>query len=134
MFTRPPVLVSPAAETVRDTFTALAQGLSARPGLAGFAWEDAVADNVLGYTPAMRLAFLRFAHTDPLDITPELSLKADINLPSFDDAAADKALSTLWDKMRAGANGALLGGMRQALISSTGARPILMEQSTGSVT
>ena len=134
VFTPPPVLVSPAAERIQGDLKALVRELSARPGLAGFVWEDAEADNALGYTPAMRLAFLRFAHADPLDITPELSLKADVSLPSFDDAAADKALSALWDKARAGANAALLGGMRQALIPSTGARPILMEQSTDSIT
>ncbi len=126
VFAPPPVLVSPAAETVRGTLTALVQGLSARPGLAGFVWEDAEAGSDLGYTPAMRLAFLRFAHADPLDITPALSLRADVSLPAFDDAAADKALPALWDKARAGANAALLGAMRQARVS---ARPILMEQS-----
>lgn len=129
VFVPPPVQVSPAAERVCGDLTALVQGLSARPGLAGFVWEDAEAGGDLGYTPAMRLAFLRFAHADPLDITPELSLRADVSLPTFDDAAADKTLPPLWDKARTGANAALLGAMRQALIPSTGVRPILMEQS-----
>ena len=132
VFMPPPVQASPAAETVRGTLTALVQGLSARPGLAGFVWEDAEASDVLGYTPAMRLAFLRFAHADPVDITPDLSLRGDVSLPTFDDAAADKLLSPLWDKARAGANAALLGTMRQALIPSTGAQTILTEQSTDS--
>ena len=132
VFVPPPVLVSPAAEAVRGSLTTLVQGLSARSGLAGFIWEDAEAGDGLGYTPAMRLAFLRFAHADPLDITPQLSLKGDVSLPMFDDAAADKALSALWDRARAGANAALLGGMRQALTPPMSARPILMEQSTDS--
>ena len=132
VFVPPPVLVSPAAEAVRGSLTTLVQGLSARPGLAGFIWEDAEAGDGLGYTPAMRLAFLRFAHADPLDITPQLSLKGDVSLPIFDDAAADKALPALWDRARAGANAVLLGGMRQALTPPMSARPILMEQSTDS--
>ncbi len=134
VFVPSPVLVSPAAEAVRGSLTTLVQGLSARPGLAGFIWEDAEAGDGLGYTPAMRLAFLRFAHSDPLDITPQLSLKGDVSLPLFEDAAADKSLPVLWDKARAGANAALLGGMRQALTPPMSARPILMEQSTDSAT
>ena len=124
-----PVLVSPMAAQVRGGLSALVRSLSARPGLAGFVWEDAEAGGELGYTPAMRLAFLRFAHADPLDITPELSLRADVSLPAFDDAAADKGLAPLWDKARTGANAALLGAMRQAVAPS---QPILMEQSTDS--
>ncbi len=133
MFAPPPILVSPAAERVRGGLTSLVRGLSARPGLAGFVWEDAEADDALGYTPEMRLAFLRAFHGDPLDITPQLSLNADVSLPTFDDAAADKALSRLWDKARTGANAALLGAMRQALMPSVASRSILMEQSTDSV-
>ena len=60
----------------------------------------------------MRLAFLRAIHADPLDITPEGSTKGDVRLPTFDDAAADKALPALWDKARTQANTALLGAMR----------------------
>ena len=129
VFVPPPIQVSPAAEAVRGGLTTLVQGLSARPGLAGFVWEDAKADDGLGYTPAMRLAFLRFVHADPLDITPELSLRGDVSLPTFDDAAADKALPALWDKARTGANAALLGAMRQALAPSAASQNILMEQS-----
>lgn len=114
---------------MRDVLTALARGLSSRPGLAGFVWEDAEADNDLGYTPAMRLAFLRAFHADPLDITPSGSPRGDVSLPTFDDAAADKALPALWGKARTQANAALLGGMRGALPPSAAARPVLMEQS-----
>lgn len=128
-FVLPPVAVSPLSARVRDDLAALARGLSSRPGLAGFVWEDAGADSALGYTPAMRLTFLRAFHADPLDITSEGSPRGDVRLPTFDDAAADKALPALWDKARTEANAALLGGMRAALPPSAAARPILMEQS-----
>lgn len=129
IFAPPPVAVSPLSAQVRSGLTALVRALSVRPRLAGFVWEDAEADNALGYTPEMRLMFLRVVHADPVDITPDLSATGDVSLPTFDDAAADKALPPLWDKARLQVNAALLGGMRQALSPTAAARPILMEQS-----
>lgn len=131
VFAPPPVAVSPLSAQVRGGLTALARALSARPRLAGFVWEDAEADKDLGYTSEMRLMFLRVVHADPVDITPDLSATGDVSLPTFDDAAADKALPPLWDKARLQVNAALLSGMRQALPPTTAARPILMEQSAG---
>ncbi len=128
-FAPPPVLISPLSARVRGGLTALARGLSSRPGLAGFVWEDAEAGDDLGYTPEMRLAFLRAFHADPLDITPGGSPRGDVSLPTFDDAAADKTLPDLWDKARTEANAALLLGMRAATEGGRAARPILMEQS-----
>jgi len=125
----PPVAVSPAAESVRAALPPLVRGLSSRPGLAGFVWEDAQADDALGYTPEMRLSFLRFFHADPLDITPKSYARGDVSLPAFDDAAADKALPALWDRARTGSNAALLAAMRLALPPTSAARLILMEQS-----
>ncbi len=129
VFAPPPVAVSPLSAQVRGGLTTLVRTLAARPRLAGFVWEDAEADNALGYTPEMRLMFLRIVHADPVDITPDVSATGDVSLPTFDDAAADKALPPLWDKARLQINAALLGGMRQALPPTTAARPILMEQS-----
>lgn len=129
VFAPPPVAVSPLSVSVRGGLTVLAQALAARPRLAGFVWEDAEGGDTLGYTPEMRLAFLRVVHADPVDITPDLSVTGDVTLPTFDDAAADKALPPLWDKARQQVNTALLGGMRQTLPPTTAARPILMEQS-----
>jgi hypothetical protein len=130
VFVPPPVEVSPASARVRDDLTALIRALSARPGLAGFVWEDAEADNALGYTPEMRLWFLRTVHADPIDITPDISGKGDVTLPAFDDAAPDKALPPLWIKAQTQANTALLLWLRQALPTPQ-TMPILMEQSAG---
>jgi len=127
-FVPPPVVVSPATESVRAALPALVRGLSSRPGLAGFIREDAKADDALGYTPEMRLSFLRRAGADPLDITPKGTARGDVSLPTFDDAAADKALPSLWAKARTEANAALLAAMRSALPPSAAAQPILMEQ------
>ena len=131
-FVPAPVIVSPAAIGVRDDLSALIRALSTRPGLAGFVWEDAEPGDSLGYTPEMRLWFLRTVHADPIDITPDISGKADVSLPAFDDPAADKTLPPLWVKAQTQANAALLIWLRQAL-SSAGPLPILMEQSVGQI-
>ena len=123
-FIPPAVYVSPISDRVRKGLTMLVQSISVKPGLAGFVWEDAEAGDSLGYTPEMRLAFLRAFHADPLDITPEGSTRGDVTLPLFDDPTADKALPDLWDKARTQANINLLGALRSAA-----AKPILMEQS-----
>lgn len=126
-FVPPSVAVSPAAERVGGDLTALMGSLSSQPHLAGFVWENAATDSALGYTPEMRLRFLRFAHADPVDITPSGYTTADVSLPTFDDPAADKSLPDLWDKARTQVNAALLGRMRAAL-PPIPLRPILMEQ------
>ena len=128
-FAPPPAAVSPASGRVRDDLTALVRSLAARPGLAGFIWEDADSDPELGYTPDMRLAFLRDQHADPLDITSENYLLADASLPGFDDAKADEELLVRWKSARTQSIADMLGQMRRALPPSASALPILMEQS-----
>jgi len=128
-FVPPPVPVSPFSASVRGTLTTLVRGLASRSGLAGFVWEDAQANSSLGYTPEIRLAFLRRFHADPLDITPAYALGHDLSLPTFDDAAQDKALPDVWDKARFGVNLSLLTGLRASLPPSAAAgRTIFMEQ------
>lgn len=128
-FVPPPVQVSPFSASVRGTLTTLVRGLASRSGLAGFVWEDAQASGYLGYTPDMRLAFLRRFHADPLDITPAYALGHDLSLPTFDDAAQDKTLPDVWDKARFEVNLSLLRGLRESLPPSAAARrTVLMEQ------
>lgn len=128
-FVAPPVRVSPAASGVQDTLTAVVRQITSQPGLAGFVWEDADADAALGYTPQMRLAFLRAFHADPVDITQNKFLRADSTLPLFDDDAADRVLHDHWTKFKEDADTALLRQLYAAAQPGSGAaRPILMEQ------
>ncbi len=124
-----PLEVSPVAGPVQDTLAALVQSLAARPGLAGFVWEDAEAANAdLGYTPQMRLAFLRFAHADPRDITQHKDIGANIDaatvLPLFDDNVAEGSLETKWVKFQAGAGLSLIGRLF-ALSQASRVLPVL---------
>ena len=123
-----PVAVSAVSETVQTTLAALVRDAAARPGLAGFVWEDADADDVLGCTLPLRLRFLRAYHADPVDIAPEGDARTDLSLPTFDDAETDKALPDLWTKARTRTVAELLGVLRGALPPSL---PVLMEQSGG---
>ncbi len=123
----PPVLASPVADTVKKTLLDTVRSLAARPGLAGSVWEDAVRGDDLGYTPPMRLAFLRAFHADPVDITQGGYARGDVSLPAFDDSTAENALTKQWNDARLGANKFLLAQMRQA-IPSAAVRSILMEQ------
>lgn len=110
----PPALVSPASRLVQTNLTVLVRALAAQRGLAGFVWEDAQADADMGYTPALRLSFLRAAHADPLDITPDNTIRLDVSLPAFDDKAVDSALAQQWRAARLQANVSLLLAMRGA--------------------
>ena len=122
----PPVMTSPVSATVKKALADIGRSLAARPGLAGFVWEDAERGDSLGYTPAMRLAFLRAFHADPVDITEQKYSGTDVSLPTFDDAAAEDALTQHWDDARLGANVFLLTQMRQA-IPATAGKPVLIK-------
>ncbi len=127
-FVVPPVRVSPAASGVHDALTAAVHEIAARPGLTGFVWEDGDTDSDLGYTPQMRLAFLRAFHADPVDITTSTYFRADSTLPLFDDEGLDKSLPEQWTKFNAGTDTALLTQLYAAAQSGGTVRPILMEQ------
>lgn len=126
----PPVAVSPVSEAVKKTLTDMVRSVASRPGLAGFVWEDTERGDDLGYTPEMRLAFLRSFHADPIDITQDDYLSGDVSLPTFDDKALDTTLRGHWDDARLGANAFLLTQMRQAVPTSAD-KPILMPRSDG---
>ncbi len=128
-FTPPPVQAGPFSRAVQQTLLALVQALAARPGLAGFVWEDAKTGDNLGYTPDRRLAFLRAFGADPLDFAPGITLGADTALPLFDDATVDGRLQDAWTKANLTANTALLGRLRDAARRGDGmALPVLMAQ------
>lgn len=101
---------------------------ASRPGIAGLVWRETAppgydlpahsllpdpdAPPDLGYTEPARLAFLRRAHVDPLDITDanhlNLAEGIDARLPGFDGAGDDAALVAQWRQFRADADVALL--------------------------
>ncbi len=121
----PPVQVSPVSPQVQKALTDTVRSLASRPGLAGFVWQDAKRGDNLGYTPAMRLAFLRAFHTDPVDITLTDYPHGDVSLPTFDDKAVEDALTDHWDNARQGANSFFLTQLRQAVPVSAN-KPVLM--------
>ena len=130
-FVAPPIRVSPAAPAVSATLAELVRSLSAQPGLAGLVLEDADPDGELGYTPEMRLAFLRAAHGDPIDMTQGNYLRADDTLPLFDDDALDKSLLEQWAKAQTESYIFLLGQLRAAAQRGDGTLvPILTEQAS----
>ncbi len=128
-FAAPLVQVSPVSPQVQTTLTALVQDLAARPGLAGVAWDDVDSDREVGFAPEMRLAFLRSAHADPLDLTQQYTLRADDTLPLFDDPAVEESLHDLWVKAKLSANTDLLRRLRLAAIRRDGSPlPVLVEE------
>ncbi len=130
----PPVSASPVSDTVKKTLIDTVRGLASRSGLAGFIWEDAVQGKGLGYplaedlgyTSAMRLAFLRAFHADPVDITDSWH-SDDLSLPTFDDSTAETALTKQWSEARLGASALLLTELRQAIPASAH-KPIFMDR------
>ena len=113
--------VSPVAPQVRQALTALVRRLAATRGVAALALRETVPPgydrpaesnygvqgDTLGYTPPLRLAFLRKAHVDPLDLDPEAyegRMNADLSLPGFDDEGALGSVAQDWDGFRSGAD------------------------------
>lgn len=128
--------------------------LAATPGLAGLVLEDTVAPGYQepgtatdvstrydasgwGYTPSLRLAFLREAGADPVDLTGENGVSG-LDVPAFvirapqwkfiegqghiRDPAAGKTLDQTWAAFRYQANRRFLTDLHAAL---RGARPDL---------
>ncbi len=133
------VAVSPTAPEVRQALVALVQTL-ARPGIAGLVWRDLdtpgydplsnVQDSSplsLGYHEAMRLAFLRKYHADPLDIVPPGAYtKANTDLPSF---SSYSELSGQWRDFRRDQSLDMLRTLYAAANSSPARHmPLLLKQ------
>ena len=129
-FVAPSVTVSPAAPAVAQTLSGLMQDLAARPELAGVVWEDAETNSDVGYTPLLRLAFLRTAHADPVDIAAPGYSRIDLSLPLFDDAQADAALPDQWGKFTDAADVSLLRSLRAAAWRPSGPPLTVLLQQT----
>ncbi len=112
------VAVSPAAPDVRADLAALVGALAARPDVAGLVWRATVTlgyddghqagqrgDVVLGYAEPGRLAFLRQAHADPVDVFPsgEYQNTDNTDLPNFSSQDSGP-LDTQWTQFRAQQN------------------------------
>lgn len=111
------VTVSPLVPDVRRSLLALVRAVASRPGIGGLVWRETTPPGydptknpsarvtprtVLGYNEAVRLAFLRREHTDPVDVDAAGGGgRADTSLPGFDDYAVSDDLRQKWDKFRA---------------------------------
>ncbi len=98
---------------VRQTLTTLVQRLAATPGVTALVLRETVSSGCdraagsrygaqgdpLGYTPLLRLAFLRKNHVDPLDLEPETyegQMTANLSLPEFKDWQALGRVAEDW--------------------------------------
>ncbi len=135
------ITVSPFSPTVRQTLLSLVTRLALRPGVTGLVWRETdppgydrpaedISDDrpMLGYTPSARLAFLRLAHVDPIDLPTSsiLLFGTDTSLPLYDDNRLSEALETKWRQMRTDANLALLRDLYAAAQAGSARRTVLV--------
>jgi len=106
----------PAAPAAEATLLALVRRLAATPGVAALALRGTVPPGYghphgsssgmeyddLGYVPPLRLAFLRRAHVDPLDLDTSRVLPsgADLSVPGFDDDSIAGNTAEDWNTFR----------------------------------
>ncbi len=114
----------PAAPATEATLLALVRRLAATPGVNTLVLRGTVPpgyghprgsssgmeDDDLGYVPPLRLAFLRRAHADPLDLDTSRILPngADLSVPGFDDDGIAVKTSEDWNTFRDEASRGLL--------------------------
>ena len=131
----PGVAVCPLAPTVRNALVTLVGDLSARPGVAGIVWRetdppgydlpsngDDTSGLLVGYHEAMRLAFLRKYHADPLDIFTVGNYMglADTDVPNFSTNSVSAQISnTLELEWRQFRNDAATGLLRALWATSS---------------
>ena len=144
-----PQYVSPFAPEVRETLTHAIGELAALPAVGGLVWREEAppgydvsrasaferpggrpmffsgSGEPLGYTLPARLAFLRQAHADPVDVNPD-SGPGQYVLPAFEDQTLDTDLSARWTRFRADTDLALLRALSDARARPL---PILVKQS-----
>lgn len=138
--------VSPVSPAVRQTLTALVRRLAATPGVTALVLRETVSSGYdrpaeshygaqgdpLGYTPLLRLAFLRKNHVDPLDLEPETyegQMNANLSLPEFEDWQTLGSVAEDWNVFRAGADLDLLQSLLSAAQQGAGHRvPFLIKQ------
>jgi len=145
--------VSPFAAAAVTRLSVLVRILAGVPGIGGMVWEDTLAlgyeanvpgenigtdpsENPLGYAEAGRLAFVRLAHADPLDVWDNSysDERAQVHVPDFDgDSGRESRLFTDWKKLRADTSQNFLRTLAAALPLSfigTGTRlPLLLPPS-----
>ncbi len=110
--------------------------LAATPGIGGMVWDDFVPHgyesgterlddydhHALGYAEAGRIAFLRAAHADPIDVydNSHTDERANLAVPGFDARtdSSDRALFEHWRSFRSAAALALAHRLTRALPAS----------------
>ena len=138
-----PATVSPLAPAVAARLIAIERTLISVPGLGGLVWESSpppgyetrgkdtasdMGDTSLGYSEAGRLAYLRQAHADPVDLHDNsyTDKRAHVSVPGFDsDFKLERRLFTDWGKWRSDIFLALLG--RLAAAPAQAHRTLLMK-------
>lgn len=137
--------VCPVAPAVQETLLALVRRVAATNGVAGIVLRDTQASGYdrpdlsvygisgggpFGYATALRLAFLRRTHIDPVDLMEAhmngaQSAGADTSLPDFDDYHVERLAETEWSKFRADAGRTLLDELYAAASPVPGKRPVI---------
>jgi hypothetical protein len=138
-------IVSLSVPGVQENLITLSKLAAKHTGVAGLVWRDAtppgysipkdsyiqadLASGALGYNEAMRLAFLRQKHSDPIDLFPnEYSHgRADTKLPLIDDFATDKALNSDWGAFRGESHIAFLRKLAVAVPNTPVLLPAMSE-------
>lgn len=107
--------VTPFAPDVSQRLRTLVQRISNMPGIGGMVWEemtptgyeglkgnDQSPETEMGYAEAGRLACLRAAHTDPIDLYTNsfTDERAHVSVPGFGDFNQDRALCDKWRALR----------------------------------
>jgi len=130
--------VCPALPSVQKPLADIVRRLAETEGVAGIVLRDAVTPGYdhpdgardderaepMGYAPALRLAFLRRTHADPVDLIGFFS-GPDTRLPDFDDNKVTEPVQKEWSVFRAGAGQDLLQGLADAAWSAPSRKPIL---------
>ena len=135
----PSLPVSPFAPPVQAALRSLVQSLASQPGLAGIVWRktappgyekagDGQQGPEFGYAGDARLAFLRRAHIDPLDIPLQNGGQANTSLPEFEGGTEGTKLSEEWDRFRLDGNVSLMRGLADLWTSHGARRPIFVRQ------
>jgi hypothetical protein len=150
--------VSPFILAAGLRLSVLVRILGSVPGIGGMVWDDTYAlgyekavpdENVgtdpsaspLGYAEAGRLAFLRYAHADPVDVQDNSMSdeRAHVHVPGFDsDDTRERRLFTDWNKVRADTSQNFLHQLARALptaFTKAGTRlPLLLPPCNASFT
>ncbi len=132
--------VCPVLPSVQKPLAALVRRLAETEGVAGIVLRDAVTpgydhpdgarDNEraepMGYAPALRLAFLRRTHADPVDLADRIGFFSgpDTRLPDFDDNKVTEPIQKEWSVFRAGASQDLLQKLADAAWSAPSRKPV----------